>query len=140
MPGLLTCPATHSMRVPPFFGVPRLAYASPPSRIIEGTALSVSTLLMIVGHPYNPTTAGKGGLIRGYPRLPSSNSISADSSPHSRSEEHTSELQSRSDLVCRLLLEKKKSLHKNAIHTTSIPNVQQPHTSPHPRLCYHSRP
>src|SRR6185312_8988291 len=28
----------------------------------------------------------------------------------SRSEEHTSELQSRSDLVCRLLLEKKKLL------------------------------
>src|SRR2546428_9130291 len=27
---------------------------------------------------------------------------------HDRSEEHTSELQSRSDLVCRLLLEKKK--------------------------------
>src|SRR2546421_7556669 len=27
---------------------------------------------------------------------------------HQRSEEHTSELQSRSDLVCRLLLEKKK--------------------------------
>src|SRR2546421_8051216 len=32
-----------------------------------------------------------------------------------RSEEHTSELQSRSDLVCRLLLEKKKrTLVKNA--------------------------
>src|SRR5437868_11054893 len=28
--------------------------------------------------------------------------------PYSRSEEHTSELQSRFDLVCRLLLEKKK--------------------------------
>src|SRR5438034_7231814 len=28
--------------------------------------------------------------------------------PNSRSEEHTSELQSHSDLVCRLLLEKKK--------------------------------
>src|SRR2546428_6963163 len=28
-----------------------------------------------------------------------------------RSEEHTSELQSRSDLVCRLLLEKKKQRH-----------------------------
>src|SRR2546428_8383890 len=28
-------------------------------------------------------------------------------SPEARSEEHTSELQSRSDLVCRLLLEKK---------------------------------
>src|SRR2546421_12287245 len=32
-----------------------------------------------------------------------------------RSEEHTSELQSRSDLVCRLLLEKKK--HSQAIST-----------------------
>src|SRR5436190_5614658 len=30
-----------------------------------------------------------------------------------RSEEHTSELQSHSDLVCRLLLEKKKYLHIN---------------------------
>src|SRR5438105_9565670 len=29
-----------------------------------------------------------------------------------RSEEHTSELQSRVDLVCRLLLEKKKKKHK----------------------------
>src|SRR2546421_2732810 len=29
-----------------------------------------------------------------------------------RSEEHTSELQSRSDLVCRLLLEKKKKMRK----------------------------
>src|SRR2546421_7344973 len=29
-----------------------------------------------------------------------------------RSEEHTSELQSRSDLVCRLLLEKKKNKNK----------------------------
>src|SRR5699024_12800113 len=31
-----------------------------------------------------------------------------DMSNHDRSEEHTSELQSRFDLVCRLLLEKKK--------------------------------
>src|SRR2546421_8319758 len=35
-----------------------------------------------------------------------------------RSEEHTSELQSRSDLVCRLLLEKKKKKEKETIHTT----------------------
>src|SRR5438874_5295345 len=33
--------------------------------------------------------------------------------PVSRSEEHTSELQSRRDLVCRLLLEKKKKKKKN---------------------------
>src|SRR5436305_6588110 len=31
-----------------------------------------------------------------------------------RSEEHTSELQSRPHLVCRLLLEKKKPLHRRA--------------------------
>src|SRR3712207_8029021 len=36
---------------------------------------------------------------------------------HPRSEEHTSELQSRQYLVCRLLLEKKK----NSIHSTTVP-------------------
>src|SRR2546428_5288554 len=34
--------------------------------------------------------------------------MASSPSPVLRSEEHTSELQSRSDLVCRLLLEKKK--------------------------------
>src|SRR5438105_8477377 len=34
-----------------------------------------------------------------------------------RSEEHTSELQSRVDLVCRLLLEKKKKKKKNRIYS-----------------------
>src|SRR2546427_5304145 len=33
--------------------------------------------------------------------------------PTRRSEEHTSELQSQSNLVCRLLLEKKKKTHKD---------------------------
>src|SRR5438034_7411140 len=36
-----------------------------------------------------------------------------------RSEEHTSELQSHSDLVCRLLLEKKKKTKKQT-HTTNL--------------------
>src|SRR5437588_4242854 len=36
---------------------------------------------------------------------------------NSRSEEHTSELQSHSDLVCRLLLEKKKKTQKNETKT-----------------------
>src|SRR2546430_13634881 len=35
-----------------------------------------------------------------------------------RSEEHTSELQSQSNLVCRLLLEKKKTLPPGASHPT----------------------
>src|SRR2546430_4111456 len=38
---------------------------------------------------------------------PSAKVASARYSPSSRSEEHTSELQSQSNLVCRLLLEKK---------------------------------
>src|SRR5688572_32399882 len=37
-------------------------------------------------------------------------------SPSMRSEEHTSELQSQSNLVCRLLLEKKKKKTKNSKH------------------------
>src|SRR5258707_3621470 len=38
-------------------------------------------------------------------------SASPQPAPTLRSEEHTSELQSRQYLVCRLLLEKKKTLH-----------------------------
>src|SRR2546421_7187765 len=41
-----------------------------------------------------------------------------------RSEEHTSELQSRSDLVCRLLLEKKKKKPPPAEHNShDLPNI-----------------
>src|SRR3712207_6996417 len=43
-----------------------------------------------------------------------------------RSEEHTSELQSRQYLVCRLLLEKKK---KNNIKTTTYKSFALPSTS-----------
>src|SRR5258706_5154368 len=39
---------------------------------------------------------------------------------HPRSEEHTSELQSLTNLVCRLLLEKKKKLAQPPHHTESI--------------------
>src|SRR2546421_2152159 len=43
-----------------------------------------------------------------------------------RSEEHTSELQSRSDLVCRLLLEKKKKQKTNRLSPASHPTEQTP--------------
>src|SRR2546421_7134846 len=46
-----------------------------------------------------------------------------------RSEEHTSELQSRSDLVCRLLLEKKKNTsHKRAQEQLAPYSVHMSHT------------
>src|SRR3989449_5977915 len=44
-----------------------------------------------------------------------------DRHPVGRSEEHTSELQSRLHLVCRLLLEKKKQQDHNP-HTRTAPN------------------
>src|SRR2546428_3655143 len=42
-----------------------------------------------------------------------------------RSEEHTSELQSRSDLVCRLLLEKKKNRRLTPSQTICRKHTQQ---------------
>src|SRR5204862_2734000 len=51
------------------------------------------------------TTPSNGALMVVYPRSASRRRTSAF---ETRSEEHTSELQSRRDLVCRLLLEKKK--------------------------------
>src|SRR5438034_7959212 len=47
-------------------------------------------------------------------------SSSAGTASGHRSEEHTSELQSHSDLVCRLLLEKKKKRTQNLIYFSRI--------------------
>src|SRR2546422_7196286 len=43
-----------------------------------------------------------------------------------RSEEHTSELQSRLHLVCRLLLEKKKNNARDVDNTSAHVNVDEP--------------
>src|SRR2546421_6015600 len=75
------------------------------------------------------TVGGNGGRDRGGP---------------ARSEEHTSELQSRSDLVCRLLLEKKKKSHRSnhQPRQNGTPNgrnprrgreITRPHTHPQRR-------
>src|SRR2546430_12384066 len=45
-----------------------------------------------------------------HPRLEIGAAVARRRHPKPRSEEHTSELQSQSNLVCRLLLEKKKQL------------------------------
>src|SRR2546428_3838155 len=50
--------------------------------------------------------------------------VSKRQSAQTRSEEHTSELQSRSDLVCRLLLEKKKTISCHILHLASILRAQ----------------
>src|SRR5260221_10851610 len=46
-----------------------------------------------------------------------------------RSEEHTSELQSHSDLVCRLLLEKKKELHRSQAADDTDSSRRETHKS-----------
>src|SRR5690554_964658 len=51
-----------------------------------------------------------------------------------RSEEHTSELQSRPHLVCRLLLEKKKKQHINKLSTSHNAYYTQHPDSPQPTL------
>src|SRR5207249_12313680 len=47
------------------------------------------------------------------PIRPCASAVSTTSPTRRRSEEHTSELQSRFDLVCRLLLEKKKKIGRD---------------------------
>ena len=49
--------------------------------------------------------------------------------PDARSEEHTSELQSRTNLVCRLLLEKKKTYLPSLFHLIYLPLL--PHPQPY---------
>src|SRR2546430_7812769 len=46
-------------------------------------------------------------------------------SPTERSEEHTSELQSQSNLVCRLLLEKKKKKNRGQLLLTNLKSAAQ---------------
>src|SRR2546428_9721217 len=61
-------------------------------------------------------------------RAPGHRSIARENAASSaRSEEHTSELQSRSDLVCRLLLEKKKKPHYNSVkHSVHLSSPSMP--------------
>src|SRR5438034_2312869 len=64
-----------------------------------GTAASIRPVGSVVGRSLSECTATS---------MRPSRSASSISLVKKRSEEHTSELQSHSDLVCRLLLEKKK--------------------------------
>src|SRR5690349_23179971 len=80
---------------------------------------------------FDTLVLGLGGTPRRLPDVPSAQNVLTLRSGRpagvavcrQRSEEHTSELQSRRDLVCRLLLEKKKNKTSNYItsHTHSLP-------------------
>src|SRR2546421_7090691 len=81
-----------------------------------------------LGH--GPSCAGKAQCdsVVALANLACATNESAASVLKPRSEEHTSELQSRSDLVCRLLLEKKKK------HTTEAVVTVEPDLIPKTRL------
>src|SRR5256885_7583977 len=61
------------------------------------------------------------------PWLPCRGERTKAASSRSRSEEHTSELQSPCNLVCRLLLEKKKNLARERVTRQRRPTVDQAH-------------
>src|SRR5437870_10933465 len=66
----------------------------------RSTLFPYTSLFRSVAGLHVPDDVGHGQVPRGWRGLPPGHAI--------RSEEHTSELQSRGHLVCRLLLEKKK--------------------------------
>src|SRR5690349_22466966 len=87
----------------------------PPSSTLFPYTTLFRSLRHTDGHVRNecdPTRGNRGGARRQGDHLPDRRYIEVrvwrDIVP-ARSEEHTSELQSRRDLVCRLLLEKKKN-------------------------------
>ncbi len=83
-PLLLIFPTSEKVFVPKFPSTPNCRYHLGPFRNICGIVPRVSTLLIIVGFPFKPETAGNGGRVLGIPRLPSIEWISAVSSPQTK--------------------------------------------------------
>src|SRR5437773_6894429 len=82
----------------------------------RSTLFPYTTLFRSLPNVYGKLGPGTGRTVR-----------SASIHDRGRSEEHTSELQSHHDLVCRLLLEKKKHRSSHLIHTNA-------HAHPPPSL------
>src|SRR2546422_7945471 len=92
---------------PPLFPYPPLS-RSLHSRGVFQAPRAPGLASRVLSHA--PATAGKPPLRSPYPALPAPGALEVAPRVLSRSEEHTSELQSRLHLVCRLLLEKKKNI------------------------------
>src|SRR5690625_7062452 len=93
----------------------------------RSTLFPYTTLFRSTTYPWRPpstTTTCTSMPTSNWTPWPRSVTPSTGSPTRTRSEEHTSELQSRGHLVCRLLLEKKKK--QNNIHiTTNHHNVAE---------------
>src|SRR5438034_3762958 len=102
-----------SMRLPKLIGFALMVVVAACEPTVNGFGIIItpsgganSGLLGFLEQP-NATTAGS-------PIAPAVKIVVQDTLGTVRSEEHTSELQSHSDLVCRLLLEKKKISYRRA--------------------------
>src|SRR2546422_1567140 len=84
--------------------------------ILEGLKAVFQTRAPVVIYPASGTGAWEAALVN---TLSPGDRVLMFETGHFRSEEHTSELQSRLHLVCRLLLEKKK---KNVRTAVSVPS------------------
>src|SRR3989449_7647549 len=88
----------------------------PRSTLFPYTTLFRSELILdALLKRFDAQVAFSPGFRWGVTILPGQEITLADVYAHTRSEEHTSELQSRLHLVCRLLLEKKKHNTNNAV-------------------------
>src|SRR5438034_4572446 len=78
----------------------------------RSTLFPYTTLFRSSWSPAKPSSNTRARPFTNRSRWPSKNLPRSSTAKSARSEEHTSELQSHSDLVCRLLLEKKKKKRK----------------------------
>src|SRR5437016_11594679 len=96
----------------------------PRSTLFPYTTLFRSRITTSLGRL--PARIGSGGSPRTVRAVSGWGRSGAGSSCSTRSEEHTSELQSLTNLVCRLLLEKKK---QEGRAVANVPPGQQPDTT-----------
>src|SRR5438105_9444843 len=107
----MCCAFPRYLRVYVSFLVFFLLIRRPP----RSTLFPYTTLFRSVTTPLIPPNKPCAGTFWGHTNA---NSAITANAAVNRSEEHTSELQSRVDLVCRLLLEKKKKKKKREPHKT----------------------
>src|SRR5688572_31325445 len=85
----------------------------PRSTLFPYTTLFRSDLAQAHGQPLEGTCEGQMACSTCHVIVDAEDFAKLPKASEERSEEHTSELQSQSNLVCRLLLEKKKKKKKN---------------------------
>src|SRR2546422_7178695 len=85
--------------------------------------------------PYTTLFRSEGAYRREQPRRRQTQAVHLMLSSQLRSEEHTSELQSRLHLVCRLLLEKKKKSMEATVKSLASKEAPSADVLTHTRVC-----